>query len=1655
MRSWKLFYALFLALLLCSSGNSYAQGEGNNWYFGHYAGITFSTNPPSALTDGAMLTSEGCSSISDFNGNLLFYTDGSTVWDKTHQVMPNGSGLLGDASSTQSGIIVPHTGDPDIYYIFTVDDYGNSLMNGFRYSKVDLSLNGGNGDIIAGEKNIRLIGSNAKVVEKVTAVKHGYLAAFWVITHGWENNNFYVFKIDDNGINTTPQIYSIGSIHEGAYSNARGYLKVSPNGDLIAVALANTNHIELFDFNNQTGEVSNPRFIEGISNPYGLEFSPDQSKLYATEFTGRLKQIDFSNGEQITTIDGTNIYGGLQMGPDNKVYATRYAQDHLGVINVPNTAGLGCNFVENAVNLGSGLTQLGLPTFIASIFLPPSFSYDNVCYLDQTTFVLDAIELPAGEIIDSVFWDFGDPTTGIDNTAVSTTAPYTAQHVFSSDGNFEIWATVKFESGNTLIPFIKTISIIPAPAFNIVDMNDNISDTFRICYNEQAQFKVSPWPFDQAIWNNGGLGEVSDWYSSTGDISVLVSDDNGCTATKNAYLIVKPEIAFNLSLPDFCQGDAPEIINNCVDLTGGVFSGQAVTYTAPNYYLNPALITGDSVKTYYTYTDSDGCDGTDSVWTKLYSLPNVNLVLDVNSICLNASAITLSGGSPSGGEYVGPGVTGGQFDPNIAGLGAHSIKYGMSDAHSCTDTATDIMMVNPLPDVNFAPIPDICQNQGIIVIDQGTPPSGPDGVGTYSGPQIDGDGNFNSNTAPGIYDLVYEYVENTACADTAQRSLVVLPEPQAATDVSVDVSTYCLNDKPQNITLECIGPDDSYVWYENDFTGSPIGVTKIITITAPDVTTTYLVRSETSCGVSPPLSITVEVKQNPTADFIVDNVCQNDIAVFTDQSTAVGNITSWDWSFDDGSTDNIQNPTHSYTSFGIFNPQLIVNDDQGCSDTIQKSIEVFELPISAFIWSDTSCTAGLLYFMDESYQNQGAIINQFQWSIDGNEFDIQNPNYTFPTVEMSYPVSLAIIDEYGCKDTLLQDVFVEAELMIGYVADTVCLGDSNRFIASILKPIDAEINSWTWQFNDGSDEVITDKDTIYHIFPNGGTFAVELRAIQLESNACEATFVNTIKVNDLPISLFSSQTTVCLDSNLFIDESSVIDAPIVQWHWDFGDGNSSIIDAPENPNIKYLYPPVMQSYQASLVVTDQNACRDSSSILLEHFPCLYVHFYTDSEPYCQYAEVSCMDSTINEYNKPILSKYWDFGDGTTIAIGSDIDTVKHIYEDAGVYTIRFAVNIDVDGTVVSDTADSEITIYSTPISAISAANICDRESALLISQTDANNSQIESFKWIFGDGTEEILLTDDVNNSIEHLYPASGEYPLQLVTTTKKMCIDTAFRNFIVNPLPEVTFSVDSTEFCGSGISIFTDVSSVENGNIISRYWDFGDGGSDIRIEDTISHYFESLYEIQNTDYTVYLTVTSDSNCMSTDSAVDMIRVYSLPIPDFKIRPDSVAVTDIEKIDIINLSDNADYYLWTMADTSIWEDVYEPPIWKEITDTGRYLVQLQARNINGCWASEENYLLVYPILHFFIPTAFSPDDNEINDTFGPTGKYFDNKTYSFYIFTRWGNQIFETNNFYEQWNGRVYNSGDMVANGVYTWIIKLTNMQGKEEVFAGTVTLLR
>lgn len=498
-----------LLFLLLSTLTLFAQKEANNWIFGVSAGIHFEDDGSvNVISSNAIQTNEGCSSISDVNGNLLFYTDGRNVWDRNNTIMPNGNypagtGLLGDPSSTQSAIIVPNKNNPNLYYIFTVDEphqqnaeaYPNQFTgtyteggsvpleddgfnNGLNYSIVDLSMAGSNGSI--GDittRNVHLVTYNPtateeikyKCSEKITSVRKSNGTGYWVITQFIDK--FYAFEITAAGVNLTPVVTQLAPFipTSGYRRNAIGCIKASPNGKKIAIAHTQAATVEgsteengtvyLYNFNDLTGLLSSPIAISTNTMPYGVEFSPKSKKLYvtynnSTSGFGGVHQYDLLSNDipgSDVLIQNTNQAGTLQLGPNGKIYKAVVNSKILDVINAPEEDGALCNYMPGEINLGTGICFFGLPPFITSYFFT-NIVVTHKCFGNATSFALNNNT----DVSDSISWNFGDGSPA--STAINPT------HIYAAADNYTVTASIMRQGQVTVVS--ADFSITPVPIAN-------------------------------------------------------------------------------------------------------------------------------------------------------------------------------------------------------------------------------------------------------------------------------------------------------------------------------------------------------------------------------------------------------------------------------------------------------------------------------------------------------------------------------------------------------------------------------------------------------------------------------------------------------------------------------------------------------------------------------------------------------------------------------------------------------------------------------------------------------------------------------------------------------------------------------------------------------------------------------------------------------------------------------------------------------------------------------------------------------------------------------------------------------------------------------------------------------------------------------------
>lgn len=462
-------------MLLLYSIVVFSQGEANNWYFGNHAGLSFASGSPVALTDGQLVTDEGCATISTASGQLMFYTDGTTVYNKNHTIMVNGTNLMGSYSSNQSATIVPKPGSTTLFYIFTTDAENGS--NGLRYSIVDMNMDNGNGAVTS-DKNVLIY---TPVTEALSVTKHGNGQDYWIISRDWNNinetniNRFIAYQLTSSGLNFTPVTSSFGNYF--SYGMDRGSIKISPSGSKLAYASYNS-YAQLFNFNNSTGVVSNQIILSNDPyGTYGAAFSADETVLYMSNgefdkiYQYNLNATNIPNS--VTIISEGYIVGQMQLGPDNKIYLVNSypLTDKLSVINNPSQLGLACDLQIDAIDLAGNFTVIGLPSFNQSFFFSPSINVTSNCVGDPSVF-----NFVTNQTVVSATWDFGDGST---STSLSPS------HTYANPGTYNVSVSVvtPFGTGTkntTITIFAKPTLLADTVSLKQCDDNNDGFSAFNL-----------------------------------------------------------------------------------------------------------------------------------------------------------------------------------------------------------------------------------------------------------------------------------------------------------------------------------------------------------------------------------------------------------------------------------------------------------------------------------------------------------------------------------------------------------------------------------------------------------------------------------------------------------------------------------------------------------------------------------------------------------------------------------------------------------------------------------------------------------------------------------------------------------------------------------------------------------------------------------------------------------------------------------------------------------------------------------------------------------------------------------------------------------------------------------------------------------------------
>jgi PKD repeat protein len=521
---------LILFLLLILGRFSFAQKEANIWYFGNRTGLDFNTQPLTILYNSKLNSSEGSGSVADSSGNLLFYSDGDTIWNKDHKIMNNGTGLSNkySGSSPSAALIVRQPLSKRYYYIFNSGE--RTTSRDVFYSIVDMDGDNGNGKVIV--KRRLLVNKSA---EKIALVKHANKKDIWVAIKQGVSDTLFIFLLTENGLSSKVLKYNT---YQDSFGT--GQIKFAPNGKYLA--FANSGNITrdtscyLYTFNTITGGISNQRRIHVRS--YCVEFSPNSKYLYSYVPYGKQGFIQYPIKNIKTNFwPDSSCYhinlpfksGSLQLAPNGKIYGNSF-DSFLRVIRSPNLKGAKCNPEVNGQKIVSMdiepfpyKSSYGLPSFMSSYLRPNSFNISSSCINEPTQFLLlDSIDN------DSVKWIFGDTDSKEKNYSSSLKD---VSHTYTKYGNYTVSLITNYDNmADTVTEIIYFVN--PNPNFEVKDVCDNDTVRFTNISSALAGQLSYKWTFSDGQFSNqkspNHLYSIADT-TRTYNVTLVATMQDGCS----------------------------------------------------------------------------------------------------------------------------------------------------------------------------------------------------------------------------------------------------------------------------------------------------------------------------------------------------------------------------------------------------------------------------------------------------------------------------------------------------------------------------------------------------------------------------------------------------------------------------------------------------------------------------------------------------------------------------------------------------------------------------------------------------------------------------------------------------------------------------------------------------------------------------------------------------------------------------------------------------------------------------------------------------------------------------------------------------------------------------------------------------------------------
>lgn len=1192
-------------------------------------------------------------------------------------------------------------------------------------------------------------------------------------------------------------------------------------------------------------------------------------------------------------------------------------------------------------------------------------------------------------------WDFGDGNTSTQIDPVNN---------YGAAGSYLVilTATNSVNCTNTITQLVQ-VNDVPIADFNWSQTCQGQAMNFT---DASLNFPIGwNWDFGDGVGNSTAQNP-SYAYAYTGSYTVqlVVSGGSGCLDSIDHIVYVDSIPQADFSFTEVCTNDQTVFTDNSIynpdnyswDFGDGGTSTQsnpAYTYTTSGTY---------NVTLTVTYATT-GCSN--SITQAVDAFPRTVPAFVANTPCLGDSTdfTDATSNSPVTWEWDFGDSSPAEYVQNPSHLytaaGFYTITLITSNSYGCSDTLVQQIEIYGLPTAEFV-YDTICQGANTAFYDNSLNDVAwewdfGDGVG---GSTIENPTYVYNNF--GTYTTQLVVFNTVGCSDTVAHTITVNPNPTAG--FYADTACFGYLTSLTDTSLSAVS------WFYDLGDGTSSNVSDPTNIYPNDGLFTVQQVVTNIYGCQDSTTQTILIHPQPESGFTNTVVCAQDNVDFTD--TTIGNVISWQWDFGDGvGTSTVQNPSYAYSVGGVYPVQLITANASGCLDTVTIDVDVHTNPTALFE-ADTVCFLDVTTFTDLSTDSVPIASWYYDFGDGINQSSQQNPTYIYQAPGV-YPATLTVTNIYGCDSTIGINVVVNNIPVAEFTYDTVCWGSPTTF----TDISNGTVNSWVWDYGDGTFDSIG--PIVTHIYPAPGSYLASMEADG--GNGCTDIIYHAITVIDVLTPVIGAPDTACMYEPVqFWDLSSATGTTITGWNWDFGDGNSS---SSQNPVHAYAAPGI---YVVTLDVQTSTGCQNTAIDTIEIFA-PPTNDFTFTIP-CEGQPTIFSDSSYDANGSVV---YWDWDFGYNGATSND-QNPQYQYPVAGNYTVT---SIVMSSNGCYDTLSQVVTIYPSPTADFIFSTECGGVPVSLIDQSIGN---IVDYEWIYSGQTIS------TSQNTDYTFPTTTDtHPTTLVVTTDLGCIDSVTIDVITKPVVLFDYGPLTTAGCPVlEVEFFENSTTTGGGGVINWLWDMGD--STYSFAQNPIHY----YEDEGTYYISLMVITAE-DCIYYDTLAYGIIVYPQPTANFTYSPTVINMLD-PTVEFTDLSQGASDIEWYFGDydySNEWNPVHE------YADTGLYMVSQTVYNAYGCSDTMYQWLYVNGVLVVYLPNTFTPNGDGMNDYFGFEGG--DYLSFELLIFNRWGELIKTQTDIDDPWDG-VYH-GEKCQDGVYTWKLRVIDLEEVPHEYVGHVSLLR